>query len=106
MKNAIFAMLFAVTFGLNGLVANESGKNCADCSKDKGNCWAKIKSWMTHHEVPQGLNHGGPRFQGERQMPLYLYFYNPCREKCASSCDSKPHSECSNSLKTTLESPK
>lgn len=55
---------------------------CANCPKATGSCWSKLKSWMTHHETPQGLNHGGPRFQGERQVPLYLYFYNSCAEKC------------------------
>jgi hypothetical protein len=71
----------------NSVISSQS--NCDKSSKNSGNCFSKIKSWMGSKEENQGRNHFGPRHQGVRPTPLYMYFQPSCAEKNSTgSCNN------------------
>ncbi len=54
---------------------------CDKCKKETGSCLTKLKAWMGSKEENQGRNYSGPRTQGVRPTPLYMYFQPACTEK-------------------------
>ncbi|NBR04648.1 MAG: hypothetical protein EBT92_02645 [Planctomycetes bacterium] len=60
---------------------SDSQSSCETCKKNTGSCLTKLKAWMGNKEENQGRNYSGPRTQGVRPTPLYLYFQPACTEK-------------------------
>lgn len=61
--------------------SSNTQSSCEKCKKEAGSCLTKIKAWMGSKEENQGRNYSGPRTQGVRPTPLYMYFQPACTEK-------------------------
>jgi len=91
----VFFLAMGSTFGAESQVvqspntSSEMQTGCNHCKKESGSCLTKIKAWMGSKEENQGRNYSGPRTQGVRPTPLYLYFQPPCTEKTGTgSCNN------------------
>lgn len=89
----VFFLAMGSTFGAESQsiqstnISSDTQPGCNNCKKESGSCLTKIKAWMGSKEENQGRNYSGPRTQGVRPTPLYLYFQPPCTEKTgAGSC--------------------
>lgn len=89
----VFFLAMGHTFGAENQViqspitSSDTQAGCNNCKKESRYCLTKIKAWMGSKEENQGRNYSGPRTQGVRPTPLYLYFQPPCTEKIgAGSC--------------------
>jgi len=93
----VFFLTIVSSFGSESTViqppitSSGAQAGCDNCKKGSGSCLTKIKAWMGSKEENQGRNYSGPRTQGVRPTPLYLYFQPACIEKTGTG-------SCKNSL--------